>query len=238
VSARSALSTCLFDLDGTLIDSIELIFQSYEHAFSAHGLPAPSRDELLSGLGTPLSTQFALRRPDQPDDSREPGKTGAIRIAALIATYREFNLAHHDEMVKPYPGALEAVTTLKRKGLRLGIVTSKRTDTARRGLAVCGFDGLFDDVVGMEDSTKHKPDPEPVLIALRRLRADAATTGFVGDSPHDLVAGLAAGVQVFSAGWGPFPRAAFRGIAMDGWLHEPAEIGHLVPAGVRVERLA
>jgi pyrophosphatase PpaX len=210
--------TVLFDLDGTLIDSIALILSSYRHTLVVHRGSTPSDDVWLAGLGTPLRAQF---RSFSDDDDE---------IAAMVATYRAHNLANHDAMVRPYPGVTRAVTAMHACGARLGIVTSKTREGAVRGLAHCGLDGLFDVVVGADDVERHKPDPEPVRRALELLGAPADGTVFVGDSPHDLAAGRAAGVATAAVGWGPFPRAALEPHAPDHWIDEPAALGPLVAA--------
>ncbi|MDP3775780.1 MAG: HAD hydrolase-like protein, partial [Gemmatimonadales bacterium] len=110
--------TILFDFDGTLVDSIELILASYRHTLLVHRGTVPDDSVWLAGLGTPLRVQFR----DFTDDPAE--------IETMIATYREWNYAHHDGMVTAYPGALESVRALKTKGVRLGIVSSK----SRRGI--------------------------------------------------------------------------------------------------------
>src|SRR2546422_11562239 len=108
-----ALSTFLFDLDGTLIDSIELILCSYRHTMRLHRGHAPPDDVWMTGLGPPLSVQFR----HFTDDPAE--------IEAMVATYRAYNLAHHDELVRPYAGVVAAVQALRRPGRALGLVTSK-----------------------------------------------------------------------------------------------------------------
>src|SRR5207253_8222637 len=107
------LSTFLFDLDGTLIDSIELILRSYRHTMRLHRGQEPSDDVWMQGLGTPLWVQFR----QFTDDPAE--------IEAMVTTYRAYNLAHHDEMVRPYDGVVEAVRALRDRGKTLGLVTSK-----------------------------------------------------------------------------------------------------------------
>jgi pyrophosphatase PpaX len=211
----AAIETCLFDLDGTLIDSIELILRSYEHALERHGMRRMSRAEITAGLGTPLKAQFAQLTGD------------AAEVEALIATYRAYNLEHHDALVKPYAGVVEAVNELRARGMRLGIVTSKRGDSARRGLDLCGFNDEFEVIVALDDCARHKPDPEPVRVALERLRVGAATACYVGDSPHDVAAGNAAGVATFAVAWGPFARDAFRGLRIGGWIEQPRQLGRI-----------
>ena len=90
----AAIQTVLFDLDGTLIDSVRLILDSYHHTLAAHGLPPRTDEDWLRGVGTPLSVQFAEWRDDRGT------------LEAMIATYREYNLAHHDRMVTVYPGVV------------------------------------------------------------------------------------------------------------------------------------
>lgn len=207
------IDTVLFDLDGTLIDSIELIRRSYVHTMRVHRGVEPHIDVFLAGLGRPLRWQFGQFTAD------------ASEVEAMVATYREHNLAHHDAMVRAFPGAVEAVRELKLRGLRLGIVTSKMRAGAYRGLRHCGFDEeLFGAVVGADDVSEHKPDPAPVRRALELLGAQPARAVMVGDSPHDLASGRAAGTRTAAVAWGPFPRSQLQATEPDFWLEEPREI--------------
>ena len=209
------LAAVLFDLDGTLIDSMELIRRSYWHAWQVHRGVEPAREEWLEGIGRPLRWQFARVGQD------------AEEVEAMIATYRAYNLAHHDESVTAFPGAVEAVRALAARGLKLGVVTSKLRQGALRGLALGGFDGLFGALVGADDLAEHKPAPGPVLAALEQLGVAPAHALMVGDSPHDLAAGRAAGTRTAAVAWGPFPAEVLRATKPDVWLDEPAAIAHL-----------
>ena len=207
-----ALTTFLFDLDGTLIDSIELILRSYRHTLRTHRGEEPADDVWMEGLGTPLWVQFCRF-------SEDPAE-----IEAMVATYRAYNLAHHDEMVRPYDGVVEAVRALKQRGRPLGLVTSKLRSGAIRGLVRASLEDAFDVVVGADDVTHPKPHPEPVRVALERLGAPARGAVFVGDSRHDLVSGRAAGVKTAAALWGPFDRSHLEDLAPDYWLERPADL--------------
>jgi pyrophosphatase PpaX len=206
------LKTFLFDLDGTLIDSVELIMNTFRHTMIAHRGEAPPRETWLKGLGTPLVDQFR-------SFSGDPAE-----IQAMVATYREYNMANHDAMIRRYPQLLETVTELKEAGKQLGVVTSKMRAGTIRGLNCCGLDGLFDVLVGADDVDRHKPDPTPVLKAIEWLGAEPTTTVFIGDSPHDLASGRAAGVRTGAALWGPFPREWLEPYQPHYWLKEPREI--------------
>lgn len=187
-------STILFDLDGTLIDSIDLIVDSYHHTFRSHGLPVATREELIDGIGTPLVAVFS-RLSDDSDV-----------INRWIATYRDYNLANHDTRVRAFPGVTDMVEQLHRTGRRLGIVTSKNHAGARRGLRLIGIEHLVSVVIGADDVTRHKPHPEPVERALAGFTAPATDAFFVGDSHHDIESGNAAGVTTVAVTWGPITR--------------------------------
>jgi pyrophosphatase PpaX len=208
-------STFLFDLDGTLIDSIELILTSYRHTLREHRREVPPDEVWLAGVGTPLRSQ--LRR--FSDDAEE--------IEAMVATYQAHNLAHHDALVRDYPGVRDMVRALRARGVRLGVVTSKRRPGTLLGLKKGGFDGLFDVLVTADDVERHKPHPEPVERALEQLGVKPSDAVFVGDSPHDMAAGNGAGVATAAVLWGPFLRSALEQHDPDFWIGDPRELTEL-----------
>lgn len=210
------LYTALFDLDGTLIDSIRLILDSYHHTLTQHNLPARSDEEWLRGVGTPLQVQFAEWR-ESPEI-----------LAAMIATYREYNLKHHDRMVTVYPGVVEAIREIKSAGVQTGLVTSKNRVGALKGLKLVGLEALMDVMVCADEVSNPKPHPEPVEKAVALLGADPRTTVYVGDSIHDMHSGRAAGVKTAAALWGPFKREHLQGGNPDFWLETPVELVELL----------
>jgi pyrophosphatase PpaX len=193
--AAAAPTTILFDLDGTLIDSIELILNSARHAFTKLKRPSPSDSEWLAGVGIPLFTMFGRYARDDSE------------LRDLIAAYREYQMAHHDRLVVCYDAVVDTVRSLAGRGHLIGLVTSKSEALAMRGLAHVGLARYMDTIVGCDGSTRHKPDPEPVRIALTRLDTPPENAVFIGDSVHDIAAGKAAGVVTIAALWGPFTRA-------------------------------
>jgi pyrophosphatase PpaX len=206
----------LFDLDGTLIDSVRLILDSYHHTLRSHGLPPRTDEEWLRGLGTPLTVQFS-------DWSNDPAT-----LQALIATYREYNLEHHDRMVTVYPGVVDAVAAIRAAGVRTGLVTSKNRSGAIRGLELAGMVRMMDVLVCADEVTNPKPHPEPVEKAVRTLGGDVRETVYVGDSIHDMQSGRAAGVRTAAALWGPFGRSHLDGAAPDVWLESPSDLPGLL----------
>ena len=213
------LSTFLFDLDGTIIDSIELILRSYRHTMELHRCnePMPPDEVWIKGLGTPLWTQFG----EITDDKDE--------IEAMVQTYRTYNLTHHDALVKPYDGVVDEIRRLKAARKRLGLVTSKLRDGALRGLRVSELEDAFEIVVGCDDVKNFKPHPEPVLKAVEGLGVGVTReeTVFVGDSRHDMECGRAAGVKTAAVLWGPFDRPHLEDLEPDYWLEKPADLRQL-----------
>jgi pyrophosphatase PpaX len=211
--------TVLFDFDGTLVDSVRLILDSYHHTLSVHGLPPRSDADWLRGLGTPLRAQFA-EWATTPDE-----------LEGLVATYRDHNLRHHDALVSLYPGVLDMVRAVRAAGLRTGLVTSKNREGTHRGLRVVGLEGTMDVVVSADDVENHKPHPAPVLRALEFLGDQPADVVFVGDSIHDMHSGRAAGVAIAAVLWGPFGREHLQATLPDHWLDYPADLLRLLEIG-------
>lgn len=213
------IQTVLFDLDGTLIDSIELILASYRHTLAVHGYPAVDDGEWLEGVGRPLRVQLSR------------WARSAAELEALAVTYREFNLANHDRMVRVFAGIPELVRLLRAGGYRLGVVTSKSEEGTRRGLRLAGLQEAMDVLVCADDVEHPKPHPEPVTRAVALLGAEPAQTVYVGDSIHDMRAGRAAGVLTAAVLWGPFRRRDLEAAEPDFWLEQPGELLPLVNGG-------
>ena len=139
--------------------------------------------------------------------------------------YKEHQWAHHDAMVRAFPGVPEMLDALTARGVRMAVVTSKLEPSARRSLDFLGLSRHFECVVGLEATVRHKPDPEPVRYALGRLGAGAGEAAFVGDSPHDVLAGNAAGVATVATLWGPFSREELaQGAGPRAWAERVGEV--------------
>jgi len=191
----------LFDLDGTLVDTIGLIVASYQHAFR-------------SVLG------------EEVDDARARAWIGRPLLGALLEespthgheldrVYREWNLANTARLIKPYAGVLGLLEALTEAGRPFGVVTSKRRATARLALRSVGLDELVGDVVGLEDTEVHKPDPAPLLLGASRLGIAPERCAYIGDATVDLVAARAAGMASVAVTWGAGDRAALASLGPD-----------------------
>jgi pyrophosphatase PpaX len=200
----TATRAILFDLDGTLIDTTDLILRCFSHSWRAvYGLEH-ARAALIATFGIPL--REAMRRLlAQAGGNTTDGDDDLIE--RLLAEYRSFNVANHDVIARPFEGARPVIETLRHRGYAIGVVTSKGRDLATRGLQLCALDELLHAAICLEDTRVHKPAPEPILAALERLKVSREEAAYVGDSCHDIVAGRRAGVKTVAALWGPMPRA-------------------------------
>jgi pyrophosphatase PpaX len=207
----------LFDLDGTLIDSIDFILASVRHTFAERSR-GPTDADWIAGIGTPLRAQLAVYAEDAAD------------LEALVDRYRRHQRAHHDAMTRCYAGVHEAVAEIRRSGHRVGVVTSKIAEPAARALRHVGLDGMVDVLVGADDCERHKPHPEPVLRALATLGFDRRSAIFVGDSPHDIAAGNAAGVTTAAVLWGACSREALLASKPTHLVERVCELSPLVQA--------
>jgi pyrophosphatase PpaX len=210
------LSTFLFDLDGTLLDSVDLILRSYKYMLKQYRGFEGSDEQWLAGLGTPLKSQLKQFTTD-PDE-----------VAAMIETYREYNHRHHDALAKPYEGVVEEVRRINALGKTIAIVTSKYRRGTMMGLKLLGIEDCIDFIVPADEVTNPKPHPEPVLRALELANAKPDETVFIGDSRHDMECGRAAGVKIAAVLWGPFDRAHLEDLKPDYWLAQPRDIRELL----------
>jgi pyrophosphatase PpaX len=216
---KGRIRAVLYDFDGTLADSTELIMRSYRHTMATHLGQVPPDEDWLSGFGMTLESQLNrfARHPDE--------------ALAMLDTYRGFQDTIHDELLRPFPGAAETVAELERRGYLLAIVTSKHRRSALRGMELCGIVSHFDVIVTPEDVREPKPHPEPVLFALEKLGVRPEEALFVGDSPHDVAAGKAAGTRTAGVLWGPFPREALEKAKPDAFLETQADVLRLLEGG-------
>ncbi|MDR0435327.1 MAG: HAD-IA family hydrolase [Propionibacteriaceae bacterium] len=182
----------LFDLDGTLADSIGLIIESYQYAFSAVNGREVSADEARTWIGQTLLETF--RREDPP---------GAVELERVYRDYNEANSAR----ITGYPGVPELLTQLNAAGVRPKVVTSKRFRMSVETVRLAGLSELVDLAVTMEDTERHKPYPDPLLRAFDKLGVTPEQCVYVGDAVWDVLAAHAAGIPAIAVTWGAGSRA-------------------------------
>jgi pyrophosphatase PpaX len=178
----------LFDLDGTVVDSGAIILASMRHATREVLGREYGDEELLQAVGGPgLESQMAKLAPDHVDE--------------LVRVYRAHNEPLHEEL-EACPGIEGVLACLREQGRRLGVVTAKRRATVELAFRQVPVGHFFETVVGGDETVRHKPDPEPLLVAAQRLRVPPAECAYVGDSPFDVRAAKAAGMYAVAVTWG------------------------------------
>lgn len=207
----------LFDLDGTVIDTNELIIESLQHVLEERLGIAAQRERLIPYMGLPLTDQF-----------RE--LSGLDDVSELEAAYRAYNMQRHDKMVSLFPHVLHVVRSLHEHGVKLGVVTTKMRRSSERMLRTFELLPYMGAVVTMDDVVRAKPDPEPVLQALRLLGARAEETLMVGDSPADMVAGRSAGALTAAVEWSLKGPQALRAYKPDFMLRDMRDLLPIVIA--------
>ncbi|MFM8392583.1 MAG: HAD-IA family hydrolase [Acidobacteriota bacterium] len=225
------LETILFDFDGTLVNTTPLILRSFRETWQAHRGFNFSDEIYISTFGTHLQSAIG----NLIDLGVETGRHAALpdretEIGEMLKTYRKINLSWHDSMVEPFPGVDQMLEHLRQRRVRLGIVSSKMRAGVERGLGLFNLGGYFEQIIAAEDVSRHKPDPEPICLALTRLGAPAEKTLYLGDSTHDIHAGQAAAVRTAAAAWGPFPRHVLADTAPDYILDSPGDVRTIIDA--------
>ncbi len=182
------INTILFDYDGTLMDTNEVVLQSWQHTFRTLRGREEDPAVIRSTFGEPLVMTLAKLFPETP-------------VEESLEIYRTYQREVFTDFVEIFPGMLELLEELKQRGYKLGLVTSRTKDTTWRGLEHYGMDKYFDAVITAGDTDKHKPDPAPILITLDKMDAATGEAIMVGDTMFDLECAENAGVKSVIVDW-------------------------------------
>ena len=213
----AATTAVVFDLDGTLIDSIGLIVASFRHAAEVVLERVLTEDEAVARWGEPLQLRAAHLAPGRADE--------------FIAAYTAFYDANHDRLCRPFTGVPEMLAALAARGVRLGVATSKRRRSTMQALERCGLARWIGAAISAEDVPVPKPAADPVLAALARLGAAPADAWMVGDGVFDVEAARRAGVRSVAALWGTREREALLGARADYVASRPEDVVSFVASG-------
>lgn len=185
----------LFDADGTLFDTTEMIVRCFLNTAEVHNQPLPSRESITAHVGLPLRAQMERYFGPLPDE--------------IFTTYRDTHMKYQLQIYRDHlqlcPGVAEALATLKRHDKKCAVVTSRMMQTLSLYLNETGIASFFDLLVTPESTKKHKPEPEPALEAVRVLQGSTAETLFVGDSTYDIECGKRAGCTTAFVLWSTTP---------------------------------
>lgn len=182
------LTTVLFDFDGTLVNTNDVIIASWQHTYKHYTGHEESVEKITACFGEPLLITMAREFPD-------------VDPLVSAEVYREFQKEKADELVKVFEGVPEMLETLKKEGFRMAIVTSRTRESALRYLNMFGLAEYFEDMVSCEDTDIHKPNPQPILLCLEKLGIEKDEAIMVGDSPFDIKCANNAGVKSVLVDW-------------------------------------
>ncbi len=206
---RIEVEAVLFDMDGTLVDSISLIVAGHEHTWKEYTGSVPPREMILSQIGKPLQQAY-------------PGMEDPLK---MVDTYRSWCEGKTDTHTGLYVGVVAMLEELRRMNFRLGLVTSRFRESLNDCMRVHGIADYFEILLSQEDSTGHKPGPEPLLAAAERLSIqDMSRIIYVGDSVHDVKSAQAAGCRSAVVGWTSMDKAELRALEPDLWIDEAMDL--------------
>lgn len=215
-NTETGIKTLLFDLDGTLINTNDLIIASFLHTLEQFKPGEYTREQVINFIGPPLIDSFRKVDPE--------------RYEEMIDVYRTHNHSFHDELVKEYAGVYETIKELHEKGYNLAIVTTKIRKTALMGLKLMKLDQFFDVVIGLDDVENAKPHTEPLEKALNALGLTKEGAMMIGDSPHDIHAGKNMGIPTAAVSWSIKGEEAMRALEPDYILAEMSDLLDIVEA--------
>jgi pyrophosphatase PpaX len=187
---------------------VELIVISFKHAMREVLGREVSRQEAIAYVGRPLREQMVAFSPERADE--------------LVASYREFNHREHDRMLRLYDGIPHLLDSLRATGIKVGLVTSKSRYTTKMAFDLTGIESYFHATICADESPRNKPNPDPILLCLERMGVAPAEAAYVGDSPADIQAAHAAGVEAIAVAWGVFELDALT-------AEKPDRVVHTIP---------
>ena len=182
------IDTVLIDFDGTLMNTREGILNSWKHLYKVTRNIEPEEETLKVTFGEPLRTSLEKFFPEMDTDD-------------ALAIYKEYQEEHQDQMMKPFPGVIDMVKKLKEKGFKIALVTSRGEKSSVEGLEMCGLLKCFDELITANKCEKHKPDPEPIFMAMEKLGSVPEHTVMIGDTMYDLISARRAEVKSILVGW-------------------------------------
>lgn len=188
--------TYLFDADGTLFDTVDLICTCFQYIAGKYAGKTLARQTIIEGIGLPLFDQIAHHLGDAGDHG------------VIADDYRDFQMSILDTSITLFPDVPETLQALKEAGKQLGIVTSRKRPSLETILEVTGTAGYFDILITPEDTSRHKPHAEPVLKAMALLGAEKDATVFTGDALYDICSGAGAGIDTVFVSWSHSPVAS------------------------------
>jgi len=211
------ITTVIFDLDGTIADTNEVILRTMADTLERETGRPWSHRELLPHWGLVLRRQLLLCHPQ-------------IDLERAVPFYRRRYQEHHDALLAEFPGMRAVLEALRVAEIKLGVVTSKKRPGCHLTLDDLGYREFFPVIVTEEDTERIKPAPDPLLLALQLLKSSPEEAVYVGDNPDDIIAAHAAGMSAVAVGWSLRLRSALLAHHPDAFIDAPSDLLALLPA--------
>lgn len=208
------IKAVIFDLDGTLLDTLEDLTDSVNHVLSQHSMKNRTIDEIRSFIGNGVPTLIARSVPEGTDSD-----TISECVAEMAAYYKE----HSDIKTRPYDGIAELLTTLEQKNIKTAVVTNKVEDAAKI-LCRSKFRHSFTTIIGDNGKDRLKPAPDNVLRALRDLNVSNCDVLYVGDSDVDMITAKNAELKSVGVTWGFRDENVLRKSGAEYIINSPADL--------------
>jgi len=209
------IDTILFDLDGTLVDSNELIIKSFDETMKKY-VPSRSfsRQELIDMVGPPLKETFAAVT-NQPE-----------LVPEMIDFYRKYYVENEFRYIDIYPGTYETLEKLYNRGFNLGVVTTKFKESAIPSIQHYGLDRFLTSSCYLDDIKEHKPHPEPIFFALKQFKKFEKVI-MVGDNTSDILAGINASTLTCGVEWS-MKKEKIKALKPDFWIYEFGDLIQII----------
>ncbi|MBO4235020.1 MAG: HAD-IIIA family hydrolase [Firmicutes bacterium] len=199
---KKKFTTVVFDFDGTIADTNQLIVGSWQAVYRARTGAEGDISYILSTFGEPLYYTMERTFPD-------------FDVEESVEIYRNYQKKIFMDEIEIFPGMKELIIDLKKRGYKVGIATSRLRNSTIMGLEKFGLEDMIDALVTVEDTDKHKPDPEPALICLKKLGSTPEESIMVGDSAFDMGCGKNAGMTTVMVGWSEVAKSGVESTAKD-----------------------
>lgn len=208
------IKTVLFDLDGTLLNTLTDLSNSVNYALNSHHLPQRTELEVRSFLGNGIHNLI---------EKSVPENTPSELLEDVFQSFKSYYLQHGLDSTAPYPGIISLLKALQQKSVKMAIISNK-VDTAVQQLNKKFFSDYIGIAIGEKPQIRRKPAPDSVLLAIKALDANPATTLYVGDSEVDYETAHSAGIRCALVTWGFRDRLDLEDLHADYYVNSPHEL--------------